>query len=197
MYIPQFLYSLIDLYVAFMTWLLWISFSECRSANISKIPIFILLGKYPEMGLLNHMIVLFLIFKETFGSSAGKVSAYGAGDPSSIPGLGRSSREGIGYPLVFLGFPGGLAGKESACNVGDLGSIPGIGRSPREGNGYPFQYSGLENSKGVSKSQTRLSDFHFHFRSVPWWLHSSAFPWMVSNSYSAFISSPTLVVFCF
>ena len=35
-----------------------------------------------------------------------------------------------------------------------------------EGKGYPFQYSGLENSKdcivhGVTKSQTRLSGFHF------------------------------------
>ena len=37
-----------------------------------------------------------------------------------------------------------------------------------EGKGYPFQYSGLENSMncivhGVAKSQTWLSDFHFHF----------------------------------
>ena len=68
---------------------------------------------------------------------------------------------------VFLGFCGGSAGKESACIVGDLGSIPGFGRSPREGKGYPLQYSGLENSmdcivQGVAKSQTRLSDFHFH-----------------------------------
>ena len=57
-------------------------------------------------------------------------------------------------------------GKESACHVGDLGSIPGLGRSPGEGKGYPLQYSGLENSRdcivhGVTKSQTRLSDFHF------------------------------------
>ena len=33
------------------------------------------------------------------GSSAGKKSAYNAGDPSSIPGSGRSAGEGIGYPL--------------------------------------------------------------------------------------------------
>ena len=32
-------------------------------------------------------------------SSVGKESAYNAGDPGSIPGLGRSSGEGIGYPL--------------------------------------------------------------------------------------------------
>ena len=34
-------------------------------------------------------------------SSAGRESAYNAGDPGSIPGLGRSSGEGIGYPLQY------------------------------------------------------------------------------------------------
>ena len=58
--------------------------------------------------------------------------------------------------------------KESACDAGDLGSVPGLGRSPREGKGYPLQYSSLENSMdclvhGVAKSQTQLSDFHFHY----------------------------------
>ena len=32
-------------------------------------------------------------------SSVGEESAHNAGDPSSIPGLGRSAGEGIGYPL--------------------------------------------------------------------------------------------------
>ena len=37
-----------------------------------------------------------------------------------------------------------------------------------EGKGYPLQCSGLENpmdciARGVEKSQTRQSDFHFHF----------------------------------
>ena len=32
------------------------------------------------------------------GSSAGKESACDAGDPGSIPGLGRSPEEGKGYP---------------------------------------------------------------------------------------------------
>ena len=36
-----------------------------------------------------------------------------------------------------------------------------------KGKGYPLQYSGLENSMDcvihrVTKSRTRLSDFHFH-----------------------------------
>ena len=48
---------------------------------------------------------------------------------------------------------------------------PGLGRSPGEEKGYPLQYSGLENSTdrgawqviahGVTKSQARLSNFHF------------------------------------
>ena len=51
----------------------------------------------------------------------------------SVPGMGRSSGEGISYPLqVFLGFPCGSSGKEPVCNVGDLGSIAGLGRSPGE-----------------------------------------------------------------
>ena len=39
-------------------------------------------------------------------SSVGKESACNAGDPGSIPGLGRFPGEGIGYLLqYFLGFP--------------------------------------------------------------------------------------------
>ena len=58
--------------------------------------------------------------------------------PGSIPGSGRSTGEGIGYPLQYswaslswLG--GGSAGKESDCNAGDLGLIPGLGRSLKKG----------------------------------------------------------------
>ena len=35
------------------------------------------------------------------GSSAGKESACNAGDPGSVPGLGRCPKEGIGYPLHY------------------------------------------------------------------------------------------------
>ena len=34
-------------------------------------------------------------------SSVCKESAYNTGDPSSIPGLGRSIGEGVGYPLQY------------------------------------------------------------------------------------------------
>ena len=35
------------------------------------------------------------------GSSAGKESTCNAGDPGLISGLGRSTREGIGYPFQY------------------------------------------------------------------------------------------------
>ena len=37
------------------------------------------------------------------GGSDSKASAYNAGDPGLIPGLGRSSREGNGNPLQYNG----------------------------------------------------------------------------------------------
>ena len=59
--------------------------------------------------------------------------------------------------------------KNPPANAGDQGSIPGLGRSPGEGKGYPLQYSDLHCiAHGAAKSQTRLSNFHFH--SVKTWL---------------------------
>ena len=75
------------------------------------------------------------------GRSDGTESACNSGDPGSIPGLGRSAGEGVGYPLQYSWASlVASAGKESTCNVGDLGSIPGLGRSPEEGNSYPLQF---------------------------------------------------------
>ena len=62
---------------------------------------------------------------------------------------------------LFLGFPCGSAGKEFAHKYKRPGFNPWVGKIPGEGKGYPLQYSGLENSKGVTKSWTQLSDFHF------------------------------------
>ena len=66
----------------------------------------------------------------------------------------------LGLPLWLNWFK-----KKTACNARELGLIPGLGRAPGEGKGYPLQYSDLENSMnrnhGVTKNQTRLSDFHF------------------------------------
>ena len=90
------------------------------------------------------------------------------------------------HPCTLWGFPCSSAGKESACNVGDLASIPGSGRSPGEGNGNPLQFwpgesSGLY-SPWVTKSQTRLSDFHVYSM---WWL-----PWWLSGKESSCSAGP-------
>ena len=52
-------------------------------------------------------------------------------------------------------FPHSSVGKESTCNAGDPGLIPW--RRER----LPIPVFWPENSTGVTKSQTRLSDFHF------------------------------------
>ena len=98
-------------------------------------------------------------------SSVGKESTCDVGDPGSIPGSGRSSGEGIGYPLQYSwAFLMAQLIKNPPAMREDLGSIPGLGRSPEEGKGYPLQCSGLENSMetivhGVTKSRTLLSNF--------------------------------------
>ena len=43
------------------------------------------------------------VFCKGFCGSAGKESACNVGDLGSIPGLGRSPGEGIGYPLQYSG----------------------------------------------------------------------------------------------
>ena len=42
------------------------------------------------------------------GGSSGKESACSAGDPGSIPGVGRSPGEGKGYPLQYSGLENSL-----------------------------------------------------------------------------------------
>jgi len=101
------------------------------------------------------------------GSSSGKESTCNAGDPTSIPGSGRSPWRRDRLPTPgFLGFPDVSDSKESTCNVEDLGLIPELGRFPGGGHGNPLQYSCLENSHGQrrlagsigSQSLARLSD---------------------------------------
>ena len=80
-------------------------------------------------------------------SSAGKEDPCNAGEPNSIPGLGRSDGEGIGYPLQYS-WASLLA--QMVKNRPAMREIwiqsPGLGRSPGEGKGYPLQNSSLENS---------------------------------------------------
>ena len=72
-----------------------------------------------------------------------KESVCNAGNPGSIPGLGRSLGKGNG-------------------DLRDMGSIPGLESFPGVGNSNSLQNSCLENSMDredwwIAKSQTRLS----------------------------------------
>ena len=62
-------------------------------------------------------------------TSAGKESTSNAGDPGSIPGLGRSPGEGIGYTFQYswASLVAQMVKNLPAMWV-DLGSIPGLGR---------------------------------------------------------------------
>ena len=92
-------------------------------------------------------------------SSVGKESAWNAGDSSSIPGLGRSPGEGIGYPPQYS-----LASlvAQLVKNLPAMWEIPGfdplVGKIPwrMEQLTTPIFWPGLQ-------SWTQLSDFHFAF----------------------------------
>ena len=101
-------------------------------------------------------------------SSVGKESICNEGDPRSIPQSGRSAREGISYPLPRFG----------ASLVAQLvKNLPAMQETWVQSLGWEDP---LEKGKathpsilawriswttvhGVTKSQIRLSDFHFHF----------------------------------
>ena len=96
------------------------------------------------------------------GSSDGKESDCNVGDPSSIPGSGRSHGEGNGNPLQYswASLVAQLVKNPPQCRKPWfdpwVGMIP-----PWEGKGCPLQCSGLESSMDciVTKSQTQLSNF--------------------------------------
>ena len=131
-----------------------------------------------------HRVLIVMVCINFPDSSVRKESTCNAGDPSSIPGLGRSPGEEIGYPLQYSWASLVPQLVKNPPAMWRPGFNPWLGRSPGEGKGYPLQYSGLENSMGcingheleqtpglvmdkdawcaavygVAKSQTRLSD---------------------------------------
>ena len=90
-------------------------------------------------------------------NSVGKESTYNAGDLSSIPGLGRSPEEGIGFPLHSSWASLATQLVKNSPTVRETW-VRSLGwENPLE-KCYPLQYSGLENSMeylvhGVEKSQ--------------------------------------------
>ena len=80
----------------------------------------------------------------------------------------------MGYLLQSSSFSGGLDSKEATWNAGDLALVSGLGTSPEEGwqptpvflPGESHGQRSLAGSMGVygvAKSQTQLSNVHFHF----------------------------------
>ena len=85
-----------------------------------------------------------------------------------IPGSGRSAGEGIGYPLQYswASLLAQLVKNPPAMQKTWIRSLGWEDSLEKGWDGNPLQYSGLENSMdyighGVTKSQTRLSNFHF------------------------------------
>ena len=89
-----------------------------------------------------HLTLLW-ISKGFPSSSASKESGCNAVDPGSIPGLGRTPGEGVGYTLqhswaaLVAQMVKNLTA--NAGNIRDVGLIPGLGRSPEEGHGNPLR----------------------------------------------------------
>ena len=135
---------------------------------------------YPEVGLLDYLVTLFLIFFLVIFILFSTVAA-----PVYIS---INSAQSCFFYISFPIFPGGSDGKASARNAGDPGWISGLGRSLGEGNGNPLQYSCLENSMdrgawwatvhGVTKSRTQLSDFMTQLR-------SSVYCWFINLELTA------------
>ena len=101
-------------------------------------------------------------------SLIGEESACNTGDPGSIPGLGRSAGEGIGYPLQY----------SWASPVAQLvKNPPAVWETWMQSLDWqdPLEkgkatHSGIlawripwTTVHGAEKSGTRLSNFHFHF----------------------------------
>ena len=123
----------------------------------------------PSQSLASQVSTIFLYTIWPLDSSVDKESDCNAGDHGLIPGLGRSTGEGIGYSLQYSWASlFGSAREESTCNVGRPGFNPWVGKIPWRMVRlpapvfWPGQFHGLLQSMGSAKSWTLLSDFHFH-----------------------------------
>ena len=148
----------------------------CGCIYLSKLVFLFSLNKYPEVELLDHMIVLFSIFLKNL---------------YTVFHSNCTDRQGL--PRWQVKNPPANAG-----DTGDTGLIPGSGRSPGGENGSPLQCSCLENPmdrgawratvQGVAQSRTRLS---VHSRT-----HKHIFPPTVHKGPLSSTSLPTLVTSC-
>ena len=100
-------------------------------------------------------------------SSVGKESAYNTGDPSLIPGSGRFTGEGIGYPLQYslaslvTQLVKNLPARREIW-VRSLGWKDPLEKGKATHSSI-LAWRILWTVHVVTKSQTWLSNFHFHF----------------------------------
>ena len=90
-------------------------------------------------------------------SSVGKESTCNAGDPGSIPLLGRSAAERIGYPLQYSWTSLVVQLLKNVLAMRETWILCLRWGFSGEGNCYLLQYSGLENSM----------DFYLDLTSIP------------------------------
>ena len=89
-------------------------------------------------------------------SSAGKESACNAGDPGSIPGLGRSTGEGISYPLQYswASLVAQLVKNLPAMQETWVGKIPWKRERLLTPVSWPGEFHGLYSPWGHKESDT-------------------------------------------
>ena len=160
-------------------------------ARVCTFSVFITIIKLDSMNftwiyILKYTIREFKIYHHSYknvgfpDSSVSKEYACNAGDPGSIPGLGRSAGQRIGYPLQY----------SWASLVAQLvKNLPAMWETwvrsldwedPLRRERLPTPVCCLENSTdsivyGITKNQTRLSEFHFTLQKCILLIWSSCF----------------------
>ena len=96
--------------------------------------------------------------------SVGKESTCNAGDPGSIPGLGRSPGEGTGYPPQYswASLVAQLVKNLPAMRETWVQSLGWEDLLEKEMATHSSILAWRITVHGVAKSRTQLSDFHFH-----------------------------------
>ena len=80
------------------------------------------------------------------GGSDSKKSACNAGDPGSIPGLGRSPGEGNGYPLQYSGLENST--DRGAC----WATVCGVTKSQTLTSQSEYTYEEVTENKGLDRT---------------------------------------------
>ena len=108
-----------------------------------------------------------------------KKSTCNAGDPSLIPGSGRSPGEGIGYPLQYSWASLVAQLVKNLPAVQETWFDPWVGKIPLEKE--MATHSRI--LAWVANSRIWLSNFHFHFVVIPCLLSSTLITHLISWSF--------------